>query len=76
MYYVICGISDCVSGQGPSKKAAKHQAAEAALNILQIDAGTVWVELKFDKNDKDSLLPNVNIFLLIAVVKLIWPLDF
>ncbi|XP_068428552.1 interferon-inducible double-stranded RNA-dependent protein kinase activator A homolog isoform X2 [Clinocottus analis] len=29
------------TGQGPSKKAAKHQAAEAALNILQIDAGTV-----------------------------------
>ncbi|XP_034069116.1 interferon-inducible double-stranded RNA-dependent protein kinase activator A homolog [Gymnodraco acuticeps] len=29
------------TGQGPSKKAAKHQAAEAALNILQIDAGAV-----------------------------------
>lgn len=28
-------------GQGPSKKVAKHQAAEAALNILQIDAEAV-----------------------------------
>lgn len=28
-----------ISGQGPSKKAAKHQAAEAALNILYTDAG-------------------------------------
>lgn len=43
-YYITFGISDYVSGQGPSKKAAKHQAAESALNILQIDAGTVWVE--------------------------------
>lgn len=30
-----------VSGQGPSKKAAKHQAAEAALKLLNIEAGPV-----------------------------------
>lgn len=46
MYYVTRGLLYSVSGQGPSKKAAKHLAAEAALNILQIDAGTVWVDLK------------------------------
>ncbi|XP_070770911.1 interferon-inducible double-stranded RNA-dependent protein kinase activator A homolog [Enoplosus armatus] len=38
------------TGQGPSKKAAKHQAAEAALNILQIDAGTVNVPVKSESN--------------------------
>lgn len=37
-------------GQGPSKKAAKHQAAEAALNILQIDAGTVNIPVKSESN--------------------------
>lgn len=34
-------LSVVVSGQCPSKKAAKHLAAEAALSILHIDAGTV-----------------------------------
>lgn len=29
------------SGQGPSKKAAKHQAAEAALKAMNIDAGVM-----------------------------------
>ncbi|KAK5890321.1 hypothetical protein CesoFtcFv8_013850 [Champsocephalus esox] len=38
------------TGQGPSKKAAKHQAAEAALNILQIDAGAVKVSVKSESN--------------------------
>ncbi|XP_035859831.1 interferon-inducible double-stranded RNA-dependent protein kinase activator A homolog isoform X1 [Sander lucioperca] len=37
-------------GQGPSKKAAKHQAADAALNILQIDAGAVNVPVKSESN--------------------------
>lgn len=38
------------SGQGPSKKAAKHQAAEAALKILNIDAGTVNIPVKSESN--------------------------
>uniref|UniRef100_UPI0037E83BEC interferon-inducible double-stranded RNA-dependent protein kinase activator A homolog isoform X1 n=2 Tax=Semicossyphus pulcher TaxID=241346 RepID=UPI0037E83BEC len=38
------------TGQGPSKKAAKHQAAEAALKILNIDAGTVNVPVKSESN--------------------------
>ncbi|TKS67188.1 A-dependent protein kinase activator [Collichthys lucidus] len=42
VFSVKIGDVNC-SGQGPSKKAAKHLAAEAALDILQIDAGTVDV---------------------------------
>ncbi|XP_069009970.1 interferon-inducible double-stranded RNA-dependent protein kinase activator A homolog [Embiotoca jacksoni] len=38
------------TGQGPSKKAAKHQAAEAVLNILNIDAGIVNAPGKSDSN--------------------------
>ncbi|XP_029386538.1 interferon-inducible double-stranded RNA-dependent protein kinase activator A homolog isoform X2 [Echeneis naucrates] len=38
------------TGQGPSKKSAKHQAAEAALNILQIDGGAVNVPAKAESN--------------------------
>lgn len=38
------------TGQGPSKKAAKHQAAEAALKILNIDAGTVNIPVKSESN--------------------------
>ncbi|KAM7380506.1 hypothetical protein PAMP_003796 [Pampus punctatissimus] len=38
------------TGQGPSKKTAKHLAAEAALNILQIDVGTVNVPVKSESN--------------------------
>lgn len=33
-------------GQGPSKKAAKHLAAAAALNVLQINADKLWVKVK------------------------------
>uniref|UniRef100_A0A3Q0SMA4 Protein kinase, interferon-inducible double stranded RNA dependent activator n=1 Tax=Amphilophus citrinellus TaxID=61819 RepID=A0A3Q0SMA4_AMPCI len=33
-----------VSGRGPSKKAAKHQAAEAALKALNIDAGELALQ--------------------------------
>lgn len=40
----------CCSGQGPSKKAAKHQAAEAALSILQIDVGTANLHIKTESN--------------------------
>ncbi|XP_028249394.1 interferon-inducible double-stranded RNA-dependent protein kinase activator A homolog isoform X2 [Parambassis ranga] len=40
----------CCTGQGRSKKAAKHQAAEAALSILKIDAGIVSVPGKADCN--------------------------
>ncbi|KAG8000647.1 Interferon-inducible double-stranded RNA-dependent protein kinase activator A-like protein A, partial [Nibea albiflora] len=40
VFSVRIGDVNC-TGQGPSKKAAKHLAAEAALNILQIDPGTV-----------------------------------
>ncbi|XP_047456809.1 interferon-inducible double-stranded RNA-dependent protein kinase activator A homolog isoform X2 [Mugil cephalus] len=40
----------CCTGQGPSKKAAKHQAAEAALNILNIDVGIVNVPVNPDSN--------------------------
>ncbi|XP_026151441.1 interferon-inducible double-stranded RNA-dependent protein kinase activator A homolog [Mastacembelus armatus] len=38
------------TGEGPSKKAARHQAAEAALNILQLDTGTVNVPVKSESN--------------------------
>lgn len=38
------------TGRGPSKKAAKHQAAEAALKALNIDAGVMNVQRKFDSN--------------------------
>ncbi|XP_030613208.1 interferon-inducible double-stranded RNA-dependent protein kinase activator A homolog [Archocentrus centrarchus] len=38
------------TGRGPSKKAAKHQAAEAALKALNIDAGVMNVPRKFDSN--------------------------
>ncbi|XP_049904908.1 interferon-inducible double-stranded RNA-dependent protein kinase activator A homolog isoform X2 [Epinephelus moara] len=43
VFSVKIGEVGC-TGQGPSKKAAKHQAAEAALNILQIDAGNIPVK--------------------------------
>ncbi|KAI3355802.1 hypothetical protein L3Q82_004368 [Scortum barcoo] len=45
VFSVKIGDVSCI-GQGPSKKAAKHQAAEAALNILQIDAGTSELALQ------------------------------
>ncbi|KAM3861992.1 interferon-inducible double-stranded RNA-dependent protein kinase activator A homolog [Diretmus argenteus] len=38
------------SGQGPSKKAAKHQAAEAALSLLQIDAEMANLQVKAESN--------------------------
>ncbi|CAK6954218.1 interferon-inducible double-stranded RNA-dependent protein kinase activator A homolog [Scomber scombrus] len=49
VFSVRVGDVSC-TGQGPSKKAAKHLAAEAALNILQIDAGTVNVPVKSESN--------------------------
>ncbi|XP_055734649.1 interferon-inducible double-stranded RNA-dependent protein kinase activator A homolog [Salvelinus fontinalis] len=39
IFNVTIGDVSC-TGQGSSKKAAKHQAAESALNLLEIDAGT------------------------------------
>ncbi|XP_008304795.1 interferon-inducible double-stranded RNA-dependent protein kinase activator A homolog [Stegastes partitus] len=49
VFSVTVGDISC-TGQGPSKKAAKHLAAEAALNMLHIDAGTVNVPGKSDSN--------------------------
>lgn len=37
-------------GQGPSKKAAKHMAAKAALSILKLECGTLNVPVNFDSN--------------------------
>ncbi|XP_072253109.1 interferon-inducible double-stranded RNA-dependent protein kinase activator A homolog [Leuresthes tenuis] len=49
VFSVTIGDVIC-TGQGPSKKAAKHQAAEAALNTLNIEAGTENVPGKSDSN--------------------------
>ncbi|XP_034549208.1 uncharacterized protein LOC117819833 isoform X2 [Notolabrus celidotus] len=38
------------TGQGLSKKAAQHQAAEAALKVLKIDTGTVNIPVKSESN--------------------------
>lgn len=45
---VICVVSPWwfLPGRGHSKKAAKHLAAAAALNILHINAENLWVKLK------------------------------
>ncbi|KAG7467613.1 interferon-inducible double-stranded RNA-dependent protein kinase activator A [Solea senegalensis] len=42
VFSVSIGDVSC-TGQGPSKKAAKHQAAESALKILQRDIGTLRI---------------------------------
>uniref|UniRef100_A0A8C8JJR0 DRBM domain-containing protein n=1 Tax=Oncorhynchus tshawytscha TaxID=74940 RepID=A0A8C8JJR0_ONCTS len=39
IFNVTIGDMSC-TGQGASKKAAKHKAAESALNLLEIDPGT------------------------------------
>ncbi|KAK2839823.1 hypothetical protein Q5P01_013563 [Channa striata] len=49
VFRVTIGDVSC-TGQGPSKKAAKHQAAEAALSVLQIDTGTVNVPVRSESN--------------------------
>ncbi|XP_071758826.1 interferon-inducible double-stranded RNA-dependent protein kinase activator A homolog [Centroberyx gerrardi] len=49
IFSVKIGEVSC-SGQGPSKKAAKHQAAEAALSALQIDVGTANLQMKSESN--------------------------
>ncbi|KAF7652034.1 hypothetical protein LDENG_00102310 [Lucifuga dentata] len=49
LFSVTIGDVSC-SGQGSSKKAARHQAAVAALTALHIDAGTVKVPMKSDSN--------------------------
>ncbi|XP_041857410.1 interferon-inducible double-stranded RNA-dependent protein kinase activator A homolog [Melanotaenia boesemani] len=49
VFSMTIGDISC-TGQGSSKKAAKHQAAEAALNILKIDAGSGNVPGKSDNN--------------------------
>lgn len=56
VFSVNIGDVNC-TGQGPSKKAAKHMAAEAALNILQIDAGAVNIPVKPESNG-DAPEPN------------------
>lgn len=50
VFSVTIGDVSC-TGQGPSKKAAKHRAAEAALSILNIDAGAVNVAGKPDNSN-------------------------
>ncbi|KAM9851425.1 interferon-inducible double-stranded RNA-dependent protein kinase activator A homolog isoform 2-T2 [Aulostomus maculatus] len=40
----------CCTGQGSSKKAAKHQAAEAALQILQIDVRAMNLPVRCESN--------------------------
>ncbi|KAJ8352008.1 hypothetical protein SKAU_G00234840 [Synaphobranchus kaupii] len=49
VFNVTIGDITC-TGQGPSKKAAKHQAAEAALNILEIEPGPNGPILKNEDN--------------------------
>lgn len=49
VFSVKVGDVTC-TGQGPSKKIAKHLAAEAALKILQIDVGTVHIPVKCESN--------------------------
>lgn len=49
IFSVKIGDVSC-SGQGPSKKSAKHQAAEAALSVLQIDAGIANLHVKTESN--------------------------
>ncbi|XP_040058517.2 interferon-inducible double-stranded RNA-dependent protein kinase activator A homolog isoform X1 [Gasterosteus aculeatus] len=49
VFSVRIGDVDC-SGQGPSKKAAKHQAAEAALSILHIDYSKASVPVNSESN--------------------------
>ncbi|CAB1346936.1 unnamed protein product [Coregonus sp. 'balchen'] len=48
IFNVTIGDMSC-TGQGSSKKAAKHQAAESVLNLLEIDTGTL-LHLKKESN--------------------------
>ncbi|XP_076025915.1 interferon-inducible double-stranded RNA-dependent protein kinase activator A homolog [Genypterus blacodes] len=47
----------CCTGQGPSKKAARHQAAESVLRALQIDFAPVKLPLKNEQNG-EAVEPN------------------
>ncbi|XP_033842500.1 interferon-inducible double-stranded RNA-dependent protein kinase activator A homolog [Periophthalmus magnuspinnatus] len=49
VFSVQIGDVNC-TGQGSSKKAAKHQAAEAALKVLQIEGGAQKVPVKSETN--------------------------
>lgn len=49
VFSVTIGEVSCM-GQGSSKKAAKHMAAEAALHMLNIDAGVANATVKADSN--------------------------
>ncbi|KAK7939270.1 hypothetical protein WMY93_002596 [Mugilogobius chulae] len=49
VFSVQIGDVNC-SGQGSSKKAAKHQAAEAALKVLQIEGGGQNAPVKSESN--------------------------
>uniref|UniRef100_A0A3P8UQ99 Protein kinase, interferon-inducible double stranded RNA dependent activator n=1 Tax=Cynoglossus semilaevis TaxID=244447 RepID=A0A3P8UQ99_CYNSE len=53
VFSVRIGDVSC-TGQGSSKKAAKHQAAEAALNILQKDIGTLKIPVKSENNGMEA----------------------
>lgn len=60
VFSVRVGDVSC-TGQGPSKKAAKHLAAVAALSMLQIDTGPVNVPVKSESNGvaaETNNLPN------------------
>lgn len=51
-------VTYCFSGQGSSKKAAKHQAAEAALNLLEIEIGTA--SLLIPKTESNGVIAEPN----------------
>nr|XP_046259208.1 interferon-inducible double-stranded RNA-dependent protein kinase activator A homolog isoform X2 [Scatophagus argus] len=57
VFSVKIGDVSC-TGQGPSKKAAKHEAAEALMNILQIDADAVNVPVKSESNGAAAEMNN------------------
>uniref|UniRef100_A0A3B5K9R4 Protein kinase, interferon-inducible double stranded RNA dependent activator n=1 Tax=Takifugu rubripes TaxID=31033 RepID=A0A3B5K9R4_TAKRU len=57
VFSVKIGEITC-TGQGHSKKAAKHLAAAAALNVLQIHAEKLHVPVKSDSNRAETDHPN------------------
>lgn len=57
IFNVTIGDVSC-TGQGSSKKAAKHQAAEAALNLLEIETGTA--SLLISKSESNGVIAEPN----------------
>ncbi|CAN9497729.1 unnamed protein product [Ophioblennius macclurei] len=72
VFSVTIGEVTC-TGQGSSKKAAKHMAAEAALQMLNIDPGAANIPVKPDSNgvaaDPESHLNSVGILQELALHK-------